>query len=152
MSLPRNWIDKIFTKLTVTYGRDFASRWEGLDIDAVKDDWAEELTAYQQAPSAIAHALSVLPPEKPPTVLQFRELCSRAPQYAPKALPAPAPTPERLSEALARLAALEKPQTASKAWALRLQERESRSKTGLTKFQRDAWREALKTAPAAEAA
>lgn len=29
MSLPAAWIDKIFTKLTLAYGRDFLGRWEG---------------------------------------------------------------------------------------------------------------------------
>ena len=79
MSLPNNWVDRIFAKLTLVYGTDFTRRWEGLDVDDVKADWARELAMYQQAPAAIAYALENLPENKPPNVLQFRALCRAAP-------------------------------------------------------------------------
>lgn len=102
-ALPEQWVDRIFQKLAVTYGRDFLSRWEGLDIGAVKGDWGHELRGFQQSPDAIKHALEHLPHDKPPTVLEFRELCLKAPKYAPKALPAPKPDPAVVREVMGAL-------------------------------------------------
>jgi len=78
MSLPTEWIDKIFEKLTLTYGRDFLSRWEGLDENTVKSDWAHELASLHKTPACIAHALSRLP-ERPPTVIEFRRIARSLP-------------------------------------------------------------------------
>lgn len=89
MSLPSAWVDRVFSKLTVAYGHRFLGLYSGIDIDAVKADWAEELTGFQQSPEAIRYALEHLPSDSPPNVFQFRDLCRKAPQYAPKALPAP---------------------------------------------------------------
>lgn len=79
MSLPEPWVDRIFSRLTLVYGTDFTRRWEGIEPDVVKADWARELSAYQQAPGAISYALENLPADKPPNVLQFKALCMRAP-------------------------------------------------------------------------
>ena len=79
MSLPSPWVEKIFTKLTLVYGRNFLDRWTGLDMDAVKDDWAHELSALQQSPRAITYALQNLPADKPPTVLEFRKIAWSTP-------------------------------------------------------------------------
>lgn len=78
MALPDSWVDRIFQKLTLTYGRDFLGRWEGVPLEEVKADWAHELDGYEKAPHAIHHALKNLP-AKPPTVLDFRALCQKAP-------------------------------------------------------------------------
>ena len=69
MSLPLPWVDKIFLKLTLIYGRDFIGRWEGLEIADVKTDWGHELAGFENWPEAIAHALATCPPGKPPTVI-----------------------------------------------------------------------------------
>jgi len=105
MSLPATWIDRIFTKLTLVYGREFLARWDsaGVPIEAVKADWAHELEGFDQWPEAIAHALKNLPPERPPTVLQFRELCRKAPPKPLPALPEPKANPERVRAELAKL-------------------------------------------------
>ena len=66
MTMPSSWVDKIFQKLTLVYGRDFLGRWEGVPLEEVKDDWAHELSGYENAPAAISYALQNLPP-KPPT-------------------------------------------------------------------------------------
>lgn len=79
MSLPEPWIEKIFHRLSVTYGRNWLSMWDGIPIDDVKEDWAEQLAGYQQNPNAITYALENLPHAKPPTVLEFRALCQRGP-------------------------------------------------------------------------
>lgn len=105
MSLPAPWVDKIFLKLTLVYGRDFIARWEGLDLAEVKADWAHELDGFDAWPESIAHALKSLPPGKPPTVLEFRELARKAPRRPLMELPAPQADPVRVAQELAKLAA-----------------------------------------------
>jgi hypothetical protein len=78
-------IDVVFTKLSLTYGRDFLGRWEGMDLLDVKNDWAHELGGFENNPSAIKYALQNLP-AKAPTVIEFRHICQRAPEPMPAAL------------------------------------------------------------------
>lgn len=104
-ALPTAWVEKIFRKLTLVYGRDFMGRWEGQDTAAVIDDWAHELAGFTGWPEAIAWALQNLPAGKPPTVLEFRALCFRAPKPDRPALPEPAASPERVAAELRKLAA-----------------------------------------------
>jgi len=142
MSLPSSWTDRIFAKLTVTYGQRFLGLYAGVDLQAVKDDWGRELRGYAQAPKAIAHALDNLPAEKPPTVLEFKLLCRGAPQYieaprleAPRTLP-----PPTMREAVA---AIGQDNSHPKHWAHQLQQREKRDPKSLTQAQKQMWRAAL---------
>lgn len=124
MSLPSPWVDKIFDKLTLVYGQAFLRRWQDLDMDAVKADWAHELSGLQQSLRAITYALQNLPPEKPPTVLEFRAISRRTPPEAFVALPAAKLDPERLEEHVAtarRRTARSAP--GNKDWARRIVDR-----------------------------
>lgn len=103
MSLPIAWVDRIFEKLTMTYGRDFMDRWRGLSIADVKTDWAHELSGFQSSPESIAFALQNLPAGNPPTVLEFRAIGLKAPKPAFKMLDAPKADPERVAAELAKL-------------------------------------------------
>ena len=128
MSLPLPWIDKIFEKLTIVYGRDFIGRWEGLEISDVKTDWGHELSGFENWPDAISHALATLPPHKPPTVIEFRDIARKAPKRELLELPEPKPEPERLRKELAKLSTLRQSTQTSrtidhKAWAKRLKGR-----------------------------
>ena len=105
MSLPAAWTDKIFTKLTLAYGRDFLARWEGIDLNDVKSDWGHELAGFAEHPEAIAYALANLPP-KAPSVIEFRALARRAPLPEVKLLDAPKADPARVAAELAKLAPL----------------------------------------------
>lgn len=136
MPLPSSWVDQIFMKLTVAYGHRFLSQYSGIDLELVKADWAEELAGFQQSPSAIKHALSVLPSDNPPNVFQFRDLCRKAPQYLPKALPSPPPDPT-LAQELRRAF---KPVTGmgDRSWAAKLQARIDAKEIRPTRFQLDA--------------
>ena len=96
MTSRESLVDLIFTKCSLVYGREFLSRWEGLNMDEVKEDWQRELGGLLNSPAAVLHGLERLPAEKPPTVLQFRALCIGAPgdRHAPvPALPAPPADP-----------------------------------------------------------
>ncbi len=130
MALPLPWVDRIFEKLALVYGQAFLARWRDLDLDAVKADWAHELAGFEQHPQAIAHALQSLPPEKPPTVLQFRELARRAPLPEVPRLEQPAADAQRVAAELSKLASVRtSPGPASsdpRGWARRICERHQR--------------------------
>lgn len=130
MSLPDAWVEKIFMKLSVTFGRDFLMRWEGVPLPDVKRDWAHELSGFQQNPGAIAHGLEhCVSLAKPPTVHEFKTACSRRPDPAPVALlPAAPANPERVAAEVSRWSNLRKgqPFCDEKAWAKRIVERHAR--------------------------
>lgn len=106
MSLPTPWVDRIFDKLTLTYGQSFLRRWADIDLNAVKSDWAHELAGLQQHPRAIAFALENLPAERPPTVLEFRATARKAPAEDVPRLPEPKADMKRVEAELAKLAPL----------------------------------------------
>ena len=108
MSLPAVWVEKIFKKLALVYGRDFLSRWEGQDMAGVMSDWGHELAGFQAHPEAIKYALENLPADRPPTVLQFRAICNRAPTPELPQLEAPKADPERVTEIMASLNRIKK--------------------------------------------
>jgi hypothetical protein len=141
MSLPDAWVDRIFAKLTVTYGAAFLRRYDGIPIADVKADWAGTLAGFQQMPDAIRHGLEHLPSDKPPTVLEFRDACRKAPAPALPALPAPKADPAvaaAVRQAFKRPAAV----ACEKSWAYKLRDREVAGEN-LTTLQRESWREAI---------
>jgi len=75
MSLPIAWVDKLFEKLAIRYGRDFLGRWEGMPIADIKTDWSDVLSGFKGHPDSIAWALDNLPEVKAPTSTEFRALC-----------------------------------------------------------------------------
>lgn len=141
MSLPAAWVDRVFEKLMLSYGHDFLRRWEGLDLEKVKADWAHELAGFEQNPDAIKHALMHLPAGQPPTVMQFRALCIGRPDANVPALPAPKADPARVADAIKRAATAQRTQD-PKAWAHRLRVREDQLDR-LTQAQRTMWRAAI---------
>lgn len=129
MSISQAWVDSIFQKLVLVYGRDFIGRWEGLSLADVKDDWRRELAGFENWPAAIAHALANLPPAKPPTALEFRDLARKAPRKHVPALPNAKASPARMAAERRKLAALKAGASGAgldhKAWARRLRAREA---------------------------
>lgn len=122
MSLPLPWVERIFTKLNLIYGREFSLRWEGLSMADVKTNWAHELACFEGSPEAIGHAIETLPSMKPPTVLEFKRLCLTCPSRATVALPAPKQDPVFVSRLVSEM---KKPgeKHDGKEWARRLQRR-----------------------------
>lgn len=103
MSIRMEWIDKIFEKLSLTYGRTFLNQWEGMNIDDVKADWAHELDGFDKWPEAIKFALQNVPADRPVNVRQFRDLCRKAPAKVVPLLPLPPANPDRVRAELAKL-------------------------------------------------
>lgn len=121
MSLPLEVIDRMFARLVATYGRDFSARWEGLDQNAVKSSWGHELAGYENNLKAIAYALENLP-ERAPNVIEFRNICRRAPSVQSLQL-----EPPKFDKAIAAMVmngtrkVLEStPKAEHKAWAHRI--------------------------------
>lgn len=145
MSLPSPWVDRIFDKLTLTYGQAFLRRWQDINLNDVKSDWAHELAGFQQHPRAIAWALDNLNPERPPTVLEFRATARKAPpEDVPRIEVQPA-NPERVAAELRKLAPLrqvERP--GNRDWAHRIIARHEGGDTRLTRTQLEMARGALR--------
>lgn len=119
MSLPTPWVEKIFQKLTINYGTDFAARYKGIELGLVKTDWADELSFLVNRPDAIAFALSNLP-DRVPTAQQFKALCLSAPAPSTPALAyEPKADPARVAQELAKLAPMREsvPTVDHRAWA-----------------------------------
>lgn len=145
MSLPIEWVEKIFRKLALAYGRDFLARWEGVDLNDVKTDWAHELAGFESAPECIAYALANLPMSRAPNVYEFRDVCRSAPRKEVAQI-AYTPNPDRMIAELKKLRpmlATQKCDVDLKDWARRLKARHE-SGEKLHKCQIDAYREALR--------
>lgn len=144
MSLPLSWVSKIFQKLGLVYGRDFLSRWEGQNLDDVMADWAHELAGLSRCPEVITFALQHLPPDRPPTVLQFKALCNAAPSDdgAQRLGMHPVKPDQRMIDQMRKVneAISGIP---PKQWAHTLKAREEQG-AKLTAAQRSMWRAALK--------
>ncbi|WP_298233915.1 hypothetical protein [uncultured Azohydromonas sp.] len=96
--MPRtDFVQALFHRLTLRYGRAFLARWEDVSVDEVKADWKRELANYAERPQAIEYALALMDPAEPPTAARFRELCASAPAPAFQAAPEPK-EPQRAAE------------------------------------------------------
>jgi hypothetical protein len=127
MSMPLQAVDRLFSRLTMTYGPSFTRTFDGLDLNEVKSLWSHELSFYNthEKMSDIAWALENLP-ERAPNVIEFKNLCRKAPKREAPRLPEPKANPERLKAELAKLMAPAK-EAAAKAqftdgreWARRI--------------------------------
>lgn len=122
MSLPLKAIDRLFDRLTATYGRDFTGKFEGIEQSALKASWAHELSGFADKLTMLAWALENLP-ERCPNVIEFRNLARRAPAPEAPRLPQPKADPARVAAELAKLGPAISAQTGPvdhKAWAKRL--------------------------------
>lgn len=102
MSLPTKAIDRLFERLAATYGAQWSRQWADVPMNDVKTAWAHELAGYAGSLQSVAWALENLP-ERCPNVIEFRNLCRRAPQPETPRLPEPTADPERVQRELSRL-------------------------------------------------
>ena len=143
MSLPLRWVEEIFNRLAVTYGSAFLDRYAGQDLTDIKTDWSARLAGLENAPSVIAYALQNLP-ARAPNVIEFTELCRRAPLPEVKHLPAPVADPALRERLLAAIKPLDQGSSYDhKAWARRLKARHEAGDK-LSAFQVQCYREALR--------
>ena len=148
MSLPLPWVDKIFEQLALTYGQQFLGRWRDMDLNAVKSDWADQLSGLQGFPKGIAYALENLDAEKPPTVLMFKAMALRAPRPEALRLDEPKADPARVAAEFAKLANIRTNSTKSgwKDWAKALKAKDESNPKLVTDTVRKMYKDALKEA------
>lgn len=97
MKLKSVWVDRIFERLAGIYGTQFTAKFP--NAEEAKKVWAAELGVFDNHPEAISFALENLPIERAPNVLEFREICRRAPRNEPKKREDNTPVnPERVAE------------------------------------------------------
>ena len=102
MALSLTAVDRLFDRLSATYGRQFIGVYEGLEPSAIKTLWAHELDGFANRLGDIAWALENLP-ERAPNVIEFRNLCRRAPRSEADRLPEPPADPKMVRAELAKL-------------------------------------------------
>lgn len=103
MSLPVKAIDRLFQRLAATYLSSWTRMLADVPVNDVKAAWAHELAGFEKDLDSVAWALENLP-ERCPNVIEFRNLCRRAPMPELPRLPEPKANPERLRAELAKLA------------------------------------------------
>lgn len=103
MSLPIEAIDRLFARLAAVYGAAWDRSLGQSPIADVKAAWRHELQGFHgQRMEHLAWALDNLP-ERPPNVIEFRNLARRAPRDDYVKLPEPMPDvdPEEVARRVA---------------------------------------------------
>jgi len=146
MSLSLQATDRLFERLHATYGRDFMSKYEGLEVGAVKASWAHELAGFACNLHPLAWALEHLP-ERAPNVIEFRKIANAAPLPDVPRLEVVRANPARVAAELAKLAPLRVDRATGKrsdtSWAERLKEKDETAPHLVTPAVRTMYRAAL---------
>jgi len=121
-----NAIDRLFKRLSATYGAAWERSLGAVPVGDTKTVWAHELSAFKSSLHRIAWALENLP-EKCPNVIEFKNLCRKAPAPELEALPEPKADPERVKAEIAKLGEIKTvPQEAGRFdWAHRILARQA---------------------------
>lgn len=130
------WIERLFERLAVKYGRDFMSQYAGLEPEAVKADWAHELRDYtgERGGQIMRWALEHLP-ERVPNSIQFHNICRQAPRPEQAALPMPPgkPISDEQRAALKALKILrDRPHGVDIGWAYALAQKDAKYPNSIT--------------------
>ena len=114
-------IDRLFNRLSATYGADWTRQWANVPISDIKTAWGHELAGYIGHLSAIAYALENLP-ERCPNVIQFRNICRAAPSHEPPRIEPPRAKAELIAAELLRMGGMREkpPQVDGRDWARRI--------------------------------
>lgn len=117
MGLAVKAIERIFKRLSATYGASWDRSLGAAPLADVKTAWSHELSGFENRLEDVAWALDNLP-EKCPNVIEFKKLCRAAPLTEAPRLEAPKADPERLKEELSKLGHIVKaPRPGDKDWA-----------------------------------
>jgi hypothetical protein len=75
-ALPEAWVERLFERMLLDYGRKFADQWEKADMDKLIAHWAVELAGYSG--TELKRGLDALSTRDwPPTLPEFKKLCRR---------------------------------------------------------------------------
>jgi len=73
-ALPESWVERLFQRMLLTYGKKFADQWGAADTDALIAFWSQELASYTAA--ELKRGLDALSTRDwPPTLPEFKKLC-----------------------------------------------------------------------------
>lgn len=75
--LPESWIEKMFHKMLLDYGKKFTDQWGGADTDELIAHWAREMASYT-GPEIKRGLAAMESRDWPPTLPEFKKMC-RAP-------------------------------------------------------------------------
>jgi hypothetical protein len=104
MSISIAAVERLFDRLSMTYGTEFKNKWNGMPLNEVKSAWAHELGIFADNLNAIGWALQNLP-DRCPNLIEFKSLCKQAPRPFITALEAPKAPVEVVDRVLAEIAA-----------------------------------------------
>lgn len=75
-ALPERWVERLFERMLLDYGKKFSDQWGGADTDALIAHWSRELAGYSGA--ELKRGLDALSNRDwPPTLPEFKKLCRR---------------------------------------------------------------------------
>jgi len=115
-------IDRLFERLSMTYGIAWDNSIGTAPLNEIKSFWMNQLSGFMQSKEsmmAISWALNHLP-ERPPNLVQFKNLCYQAPAVEKPQLPSPPADPERVKQEFAKLAWMNKSKSDPKDWARKI--------------------------------
>jgi hypothetical protein len=73
-ALPETWIEKLFDKMLLDYGKKFIDQWSGADTDKLIAHWSRELAGYSGLELKRGYdALATR--DWPPSLPEFKKLC-----------------------------------------------------------------------------
>lgn len=145
MTLPIAAVERLFDRLSMTYGTEFKNKWSGFPLSEVKTAWGYELAQFADNLNAIGWALQNLP-DRCPNLIEFKSLCKQAPRPDNLQLNAPKAPAEIVDNEISKIVMrLAKPQTDNvdhKRWAKRLRDRHAKGEN-LSVYQIKCYKTAL---------
>jgi hypothetical protein len=145
MTLPVAAVERLFDRLSMTYGVEFKNKWSGMPLTDIKSHWSHELAQFADNLNAIGWALQNLP-DRCPNLIEFKSLCKQAPRPITMALDAPKAPVEVIDREISKMLAglVKKPIDAGdhKRWAKRLKERHEKGEI-LSPYQIYCYKKAL---------
>lgn len=97
-------IDRLFERLSASYGSAFTRMWADVPMTDVKTAWAHELAMFADNLNAIGWALENLP-DRCPNLIEFKSLCKQAPRPTTLSLDEPKAPADVVDKELAKMAA-----------------------------------------------
>lgn len=145
MTLPIAAVERLFDRLSMTYGTEFKNKWTGMPLNEIKTHWAYELSQFAGNLNAIGWALQNLP-DRCPNLIEFKSLCKQAPRPTTIALDAPKVPIEVVDTEISKIIAslVKTPESTGdhKRWARRLKERHEKGEK-LSPYQINCYKVAL---------
>jgi hypothetical protein len=75
-ALPEAWVERLFERMLLDYGKKFTDQWGTADTDKLIAHWARELAGYS-GPELKRGLDALSSREWPPTLPEFKKLCRR---------------------------------------------------------------------------